>query len=127
MRYAMDKRHQPVGVQKGTNDPTPLQAQIDEWGKRKRCPEEAPPRLPRKRTEQHKRLLSTELNEQQAEERNFRDPGGRSHVYWSPEDRCARVHGAGKDWQMQEHEAATALMLLAGNEAELLGRAAITA
>ncbi|KAF8425031.1 hypothetical protein BGX38DRAFT_1237315 [Terfezia claveryi] len=104
------------------------QAQIDEWGgKRKRCPEEVPSRLPRKKTEQHKQLLSTELSEQQAEDLNFRESGIKSHTYWSPEDRCARVHGAGKDLQMQEYEAATALMLLAGHEAELLGWAAITA
>lgn len=126
-RHAMDKRHQSMVVQKGTNGPSHHQAQIDEWGKRKRCPEEVPSRSPRKKTEQHKQLLSMELSEQQAEEMNFRDSGIKSHTYWSPEDRCARIRGAGKDWQMQEHEAATALMLLAGNEAELLGWAAITA
>ena len=125
MRHTTDKRYQSTGVQKETNSPMPHQAQTDEWGKRKHCPEEVPPRSPRKKTEQHKRLLSLELSEQQAEERNYRDPVGKSHTYWSPEDRCARVHEAGKDWQ--EHEAATALMLLAGNEAELLGWAAITA
>ena len=127
IRLAMDKKHQSIGVQKGMDSPIPYQVQIDEWGKRKRCPEEVAPRLPRKKSEQHKRLLGTELSEQQTEERSFGDSGGKPHTYWSLEDRGARVHGAGKDWQMQEHEAATALMLLAGTEAELLGRAAITA
>ena len=103
--------------------------QIHEWGKRKRCLEEVPSHIPRKKIEQHKKLPSTELSEPQAEERNFRDSGGKFHTNWSQEDSYARVYayGAGKDWQIQEHEAATALMLLAQNEAPLLGRAAITA
>ncbi|KAF8423223.1 hypothetical protein EV426DRAFT_710610 [Tirmania nivea] len=107
LRPAMDKRHLLVGVQKGGNGPISHQVQIDEWGKRKRCPDEVSPSLPRKRTEQ------------QTEER---DSAGNNR---SPEGTYAQVHGAGKDWETQEHEAATALILLAGNE--LLGRAAITA
>jgi len=107
----IDKSHQSIGIPGGVNGPTPNQL---EWGKRKRCPEEAPPRLPRKKTEQQRRLLGTELSEQHTE-KNFTNSGSRFHTYWSPED-----------WQ--DHEAAIALMmLLAGDGAALLGRAAITA
>lgn len=123
------QRHQSISAQKETNGPIPYRVQIHEWGKRKRCLEEVPSHIPRKKIEQHKKLPSTELSEPQAEERNFRDSGGKFHTNWSQEDSYARVYayGAGKDWQIQEHEAATALMLLAQNEAPLLGRAAITA
>ena len=101
---------------KGSEDP------YEEWGKRKRGPEEAPSRSPRNKHED-KRVLG----ERQVDKRYFISSGSKVHNIWISGERNPRGHEAEKDWQRPEQEAAAALMLLAGDEASFLGRAAITA
>lgn len=102
-----------------------IEAHPDEWEKRKRCREEAYPCLSRG-DKQH----SSKVKPQTKQPNDYRHLEGsisRLQNRWRFDEYARSKGTTKKDWQMQEHEAAAALMLLAGNEAALLGRAAITA
>ena len=109
-------------MSKGSEDPY-------EWGKRKRGPDEAPSRSPRKKHEERWSARGEAvLYERQTDRKYFIGSDGKVHDIWISDERNPRGYEAEKGWQRQEEqEAAAALMLLSGDEAALVGRAAITA